>query len=73
MSIMIYIYSNWVIGDDYGDGSHCNLFTGGCRFSARSRAFSPEDDAWFEREELCAANTCYTDASCGIYFYILHA
>ena len=67
--VCIYIYSNWVIGDDYGHGSHCNLFGGACTWEARSTSFSPEDGSWFETEGICGANTCYMDGHCGMYEY----
>ena len=57
------IYSDWVL-PEYGGGSHCDLF-GACSFAARSAAFTNEDDAWFETEGICGANTCYKDSHCG--------
>eukprot|EP00486_Rosalina_sp_Unknown_P005000 CAMPEP_0201566878 /NCGR_PEP_ID=MMETSP0190_2-20130828/6992_1 /ASSEMBLY_ACC=CAM_ASM_000263 /TAXON_ID=37353 /ORGANISM="Rosalina sp." /LENGTH=554 /DNA_ID=CAMNT_0047986173 /DNA_START=392 /DNA_END=2056 /DNA_ORIENTATION=+ len=54
---------DWV-KDEYGGGSHCDIFGGGCGFGTRAVAYSIEDGAWFDTEGICGANTCYTDGHC---------
>ena len=64
-NMYVYIYSNWVIGDNYGDGSHCTFFRD-CSFAGRTIEFCKEDDCWFATEGICGANTCYKDGHCGM-------